>query len=208
MPRGPLILAIDAASVCGIAEGRAGEVPRLYSMKFSRKDDEPEDVGGRAMAWFSERLTELNPDVVYIEAPMSPGAPGIKTSPSTTIMLIGLWYAMASECISRGFAVRKANVQTVRTGFIGSGRVVMPKDSKQGEGGKEAKRRVFEMCRLLNWNPTDRDASDAGALWWYAVTRYAPDLAAPITNMMHAKVATLNRIPGLPGDVHAFELSA
>jgi len=193
MARGPLIWAIDSASTCGVAEGHAGEVPRLYSMKFSRKDDEPEDVGGRAMAWFQVRLEELNPDVVYIEAPMSPGAPGIRTSPSTTIMLIGLWYAMASECKSRGFAVRKANVQTVRTGFIGSGRVVMPKGSKQGEGGKEAKRRVFEMCRLLNWAPTDRDAADAGALFWYACTRYAPDLAVPITSMMHAKVATAIR---------------
>ena len=193
MSRGPLILALDAASTVGVAEGRAGEIPRLYSMKFSRKDDEPEDVGGRAMAWFQERLTDLAPDVVYIEAPMSPGAPGIKTSPSTTIMLIGLWYAMASECKSRGFAVRSANVQTVRTGFIGSGRVVMPKGSKQGEGGKEAKRRVFAMCQMLGWAPTDRDASDAGALFWYACTRYAPDLAAPITPMMWGKVATTIR---------------
>lgn len=189
----PLILALDAASTVGVAEGRAGEVPRLYSMKFSRKDDEPEDVGGRAMAWFQTRLEELNPDVVYIEAPMSPGAHGIKTSPATVTLLIGLWFAFAAECKSRGFAVRKANVQTVRTGFIGCGRVMMPKGSKQGEGGKEAKRRVFAMCELLGWHPTDRDAGDAGALWHYACTRYAPDLAAPITPMMWGAVATTIR---------------
>ena len=66
----------------------------------------------------------------------------------------------------------------------------MPKGAKQGEGGKEAKRRVFAMCQLLGWAPTDKDSSDAGALWWYAVTRFAPDLAVPITPMMWGKVAT------------------
>lgn len=94
-------MALDAASIVGVAEGRAGEVPLLYSMKFSRKDDEPEDVGGRAMAWFQVRLEEFNPDVVYIEAPMSPGARGIKSNPATTTLLIGLWFALAAECKSR-----------------------------------------------------------------------------------------------------------
>lgn len=100
---------------------------------------------------------------------------------------------MAFECKSRGFAYRKAHVQTVRTGFIGSGRIQMPKGFKQGEGGKEAKRRVFAMCELLGWAPPDKDASDAGALWWYAVTQFAPDLATPITPMMWGKVATTIR---------------
>ena len=190
----PLIMAIDASGkAIGVAEGRAGETPRLYSMHFKSKNDEPEDIGGKVMAWFSVRLEELNPDVVYIEAPIEPGAPGVTTTPETMKILIGLWFAMASECKSRGWAVRKANVQTVRTGFIGCGRVFMPKGSPKGAGSKEAKRRVFEMCRLLGWAPTDRDASDAGALFWYACTRYAPNLAAPITSIMHAKVATTIR---------------
>jgi hypothetical protein len=190
----PVIMAIDAASTVGVAEGRAGEVPRLYSIKFSRKDDvSSTDVGGRVMAWFQAHLEEIDPDVVYIEAPLSPGAPGIKTNPSTTMLLIGLSQAMAYECKARGWVVRMANVQTVRRDFIGSGRVVMPKGSKQGEGGKEAKRRVFAMCELLGWNPPDRDAADAGALWWYGVTRFAPDLAAPITPMMWGKCATTIR---------------
>lgn len=181
----PLILAIDAASTCGVAQGRAGETPRLYSMRFVRPHDEHRNVFGRALGWFAELIDEIIPDVVYIEAPMSPGAPGVKTNPDTTLRLIGLWAVFAGECAYRGIMCREASVQTVRKGFIGSGRV---------EGGsQEAKRRVFAMCELLGWRPTDKDSSDAGALWHYAVTKFAPDLAPPITPLMWAKCATTVR---------------
>lgn len=182
MSNRPFIMALDAASTTGIAEGRAGETPRLYSKRFVERHDEHRNVFGRALGWIAERIDEVIPDVVYIEAPMSPGAPGVKTNPDTTLRLIGLWALFSGECNYRGIICREASVQTVRKGFIGSGRV--------DGGGQEAKRRVFAMCQLLGWNPTDKDSSDAGALWHYAVTRFAPDLAPPITPMMWAKVAT------------------
>lgn len=178
-------MALDLASTTGVAEGRAGETPRLYSMRFVKPHDDHPAVFGRALGWLAEHIEDVIPDVVFIEAPMTPGAPGIKTNPETTLRLIGLWGALSGECAYRGIMCRCVSVQTVRKGFIGAGRV-------EG-GGQEAKRRAFDMCRLLGWSPTDRDSSDAGALWWHGVTKVRPKLSPPITPMMHAKVATTIR---------------
>lgn len=200
MDRHPYILALDlAATKTGVAEGPAGSKPWLYTLAFSRKYDEPEDTGGRAMEWFSAHLEEVNPDLVIIEAPMSPGTPGFTTNANTTILLIGLWFAFASECKARGFRYRKANVQSARQDFIGARYVPMPKGSKQGEGGDEAKRRVFEMCKLLGWSPTDQNSSDAGACWFRGCKLIAPNLLPVITPMMCDRVKT----PGVGLDAGA-----
>lgn len=177
----PFILALDLATTTGVAEGRAGEIPRLYSKRFVKPYDDHPSVFGRALGWLSEHIEDVIPDAVFIEEPIKPGARGIKTNPETTLRLIGLWGALSGECAYRGIMCRCVSVQTVRKGFIGAGRV-------KG-GGDEAKRLAFAMCGLLGWAPTDRDSSDAGALWWYAVAKMT-NLGPPITPAMHAEVAT------------------
>jgi hypothetical protein len=183
----PYILALDVATTTGIAEGEVGSIPSLWSEKFkTSKEDDHADVFGRCLKWMANRLDERNgqrkPDAVYIEAPLTPGAPGVKTNSDTTLRLIGMWGALAGavKC-KRGIVYREASVQQVRRVFIGHGTV--------DGGGQEAKRRVMAMCRLLNWSPNDDNAGDAAALWHYAGTRHAANYTAIITPMMQSSVA-------------------
>jgi hypothetical protein len=185
----PFILACDIATTSGFAEGEVGSIPLLYSEKFkTSKEDSHADVFGRCLKWMANRLDERNgqrkPDAVYIEAPLTPGAPGVKTNSDTTLRLIGMWGALAGavKC-KRGIVYREASVQQVRRVFIGHGTV--------DGGGQEAKRRVMAMVRLLGWPlvGNDDNAADAAALWHYAGTRHAENYTAIITPMMFEKCA-------------------
>lgn len=192
----PYILGLDIATAMGFAEGEVGTIPFLGSEKFKRsKHDDHADVFGRALDWMVRRLDARNgqrrPDAVYVEAPLPPGAPGVKTNPETTLRLLGMWGALAGavKC-KRGILYREVSVQKVRMGFIGHGRV--------DGGGEEAKRRVMAMCRLLGWTPSDDNAGDAAAVWWHACTIHAPDAAQVITPLMWGKCAA--RIKGIEID--------
>jgi hypothetical protein len=183
----PFILALDIATVTGVAEGEVGSIPLLYSEKFkTSKEDSHADVFGRCLKWMANRLDARNgqrkPDAVYIEAPLPPGGHGLKTHPDVALRLLGMWGAMAGavKC-KRGIVYREASVQQVRRVFIGHGTV--------DGGGQEAKRRVMAMCRLLGWSPNDDNAGDAAALWHYAGTRHAANYTAIITPMMWDRCA-------------------
>ena len=107
------------------------------------------------------------------------------SNPETTIRLMGLRAVLAAAAKVKGIRYRRSRVQTVRKTFIGHGNLK----------GAEAKRRCFEMCKLLGWSPNNRDESDAAAVWFDACCQVAPNLAPIVTPMMQASVA--NRIGGV-----------
>lgn len=186
----PMILSLDIATKTGVCEGRAGEAPRFYSLTFAQDGDDHEDAFMRALRWIAERLHVDKPDAVYVEAPVNPaafigryneetGRVGMSTNPDTTIRLMGLWAVIAAAAKVKGIKYRRVNVQTARKSFIGAGNLK----------GAEAKRRGFEMCKLLGWTPKNRDESDAACIHFHAMTLEAPYLAPVITPMMQSKIA-------------------
>lgn len=192
----PYILSLDIATKTGVCEGRAGEAPRFYSLRFANGDDEHEDAFAGALRWIAERLSVSRPDAVYVEAPINPaaflgkydpatGRLGMSTNPDTTIRLMGLWATIAGAVKVKGVKYRRVNVQTARKSFIGHGNLK----------GAEAKRRAFEMCKLLGWAPENRDESDAACVHYSAMLGEAPRLAPIITPMMQGQIAT--RIGGV-----------
>ena len=176
----PRILALDVASTTGICVGFAGEKPTFSTIKFVQDGDDHEDVFGRALRWLAEYLQVDRPDAIYIEAPLSPGIHG-QTNADTTLRLIGMWAALAAAVKVKGIKYRRAKVSTVRKEFIGHGNLK----------GHEAKRRVREMCRLLDWQTRNDNESDAGAIFWWASTREALNLAPVITPMMQQQCANI-----------------
>jgi hypothetical protein len=187
----PYILALDIATKTGVCEGRAGETPRMYSVQFGKPGDEHEDAFERALRWVAERLQVSRPDAIFVEAPINPGAfvgrydeergkVTMTTNPDTTIRLMGLWAVLAAAVRLKGIRYERVNVQTARKLFIGVGNLK----------GQEAKRRCYDLCTLLGWDPSNRDESDSACVWNWGVTKIAPRLAPVITPMMHAKVAT------------------
>ena len=187
----PYILALDIASVTGVCEGRAGSAPQFYTMRFARDGDEHEEAFARALKWIAERLQVDRPDAIFVEAPINPGAfvgrydeekgrVAMTTNPETTIRLMGLWAIMAAAAKVKGIRYSRVNVQSARKDFIGHGNL----------RGAEAKRRCFEICKLLGWEPKNRDEADAACVWHAACLKLAPHSAAIITPMMQARVAS------------------
>ena len=66
MSNAPLVLALDIATVTGVCEGRAGEAPRMYTMRFGNPGDEHEDAFERALRWIAERLQVDRPDAIFV----------------------------------------------------------------------------------------------------------------------------------------------
>ena len=200
--RHPNILALDVATNTGICVGRAGETPRFSTFKsersqaeanltFSQKCDRHEDAWFSLFCHVAELIDADPPDWIFVEAAPNPGAFAgefnvetgrveQKSNPHTLLRLSGFWAALS--CLTRysEISFRRVSVQTARVSFIGKGNLK----------GNEAKRRAFDMCRLLGWSPHNRDEGDAGAVWYHATTVVAPKLSVPITPMMQAKVAT------------------
>jgi hypothetical protein len=191
------ILALDlSASRTGIAEGIAGQVPRLYSMSWQRDGDADDhcDVLQRLGLWLIERFKADRPDVFVIEAPVNPGAfigkydeekgkVRMTTNPDTTMLLFELIGAVKLVGAMRQRRPVLANVQTVRKAFLGQAR---PSDPK---------RHAQTMCRHLGWTgpdgrPVNTDEADAAAVWWWATMKHSPRFYTPISPMTQQRVAT------------------
>ena len=180
MSDAPKILALDISSRCtGVAEGRAGETPRLYGVRFAGVNDDYADIFARSLRWTAERLAVDRVDAVFVEAPRSPGMHG-DTNADTTFKLIGLWATVSSVVIYAGIKCSSVSVNDVREGFIGA----------RNRPGAVAKAQVVEMCERLGWSPSDDNEGDAAALWWWGCQREARELCPVITPVMHHQVAT------------------
>ncbi len=187
----PLILALDIATKTGVCEGRVGEAPRFYSLRFARDGEDHEEAFARALRWIVERFQVDRPDAVCVEAPVNPapimgrvdpetGRLGLSTNPDTTIRLMGLWAVLAAAAKVKGVRYFRVHVQTARKAFVGAGNLK----------GPEGKRRSFEMCKAIGWGPNNRDESDAGCVFYWAACQLAPNLAPVITPMLQHRVAT------------------
>jgi hypothetical protein len=198
----PYLLSLDIATVTGVAEGRVGDPPRFETLRFGRDGDEHEVAFRRAHCWIEGRLDrDPRPDGVFVEAPVNPGAfigkynpvkrkVDMTTNPDTTIRLMGLWAVIAAAVLDRGIRYQRVDVGDARQDFLG----------QRGIKRDEAKRRAFEMCKLLGWSPANRDEGDAGCVHYYGSVILAPRLAPVVTPMMWQRVATTINGVDLKGD--------
>lgn len=174
-----IIMALDLAGNTGVAEGRPGSAPRLYDAHLRREGDDWEDTWGRAIGWIADRLFVERAAVsagdlrIIVEAPIFVGKAGARNA-NSELVTKGLWACITGFARARGVMVRRVHVSTVRAGFLGNG--TMP--------GETAKREARRMCRALGWEPPSLDAADAGALWWYGCTLWAPKLAPPVSPLL------------------------
>ena len=180
MGAAPYILSLDIATKTGVAEGRAGESPRFYTLDFARGGGSHGEIGSAALGWIAQRLTVGRPDVIYLEAPLRMGAASGQTNADTVLRLYGLYYVMLSAATRVGVRTRDVNVQDARGAFLGNRTV--PRDT--------AKQRAMAMCQHIGWTPGNLDEADAGAVHWFAMLKEAPGLAPQITPMDQHRIAT------------------
>lgn len=158
-----LIIAIDPATRCGVAEGLAGGTPELKTINFGGRElDHPEDVFARATAWIGRRLdAPPRPAFMAIEVP----APKYDS-----LIVMGLYAIMVGAARSRQIIIKRAAVQTWRAWCFGTARMKRP----------QAKAAAIETCRRLGWPAADDNAAEAGLIWAWCCSVVAPRTAPRI----------------------------
>jgi hypothetical protein len=150
------VLALDPATITGVADGIAGGTPVLSTVHLRKSpDDDFDDLMDRAARWMLERLASDPPRVLVLETPVPPLASRNFDSTKVAMGLDGLWTGIAR---SRGVYVRHARVQEWRAGVLGNGRMK----------GPVAKARMVEMCKRLKWPAIDHNAAEAAGVWLFA----------------------------------------
>lgn len=180
-----VIIALDLAGNCGIAEGCAGEKPLLSTERFTREGDGILDAPARGIGFIANRLAaerwidgklygrgeamEAGLVRLAIEEPIPTVARGAQAF-GATMRLIGAVGGFANR---RDVMVRLVASQTVRARFLGKGNL------RREEAKAEARR----VCTALGWEPKSDDAADAGALWWFVCHQWAPDRVQPVRHL-------------------------
>jgi hypothetical protein len=169
-----LIMALDIATKLGFCIGRAGEKPRVGSVRLKSPNHPPSRACRQLGIWLRDQFSFERPELVIIEAPVNIGAmidwkkdgekPTFRSTPETISLLHRLVGGAETICGPYGVRCVDANVQTVRKHFIGRARVENPKQA------------VLERCKLLGYverDFADTDAADAIALWDWACATHA-----------------------------------
>lgn len=165
-----LVMSLDVATKCGVAEGFPGEAPKLYTVDFGREDDDLEDVLGRALYWFSNRLLTNVPAHIGIEKPVPGFAAGRKgkTNHNTLTVLPMLFGIMVAVAKCKGIRIYPAPISSWRSHFFGKGKGQVDRDT--------AKMLARHTCTARGWTFDGEDAAEAGGIWdWTCAQAYPPE---------------------------------
>lgn len=151
-----LIIAIDPATRCGVAEGLAGGTPDLRTINFGRVMDDPPDVFARVLGWIVRRLdAPPRPAFVAIETPV----PKYDSS-----LVLGIHAILCGAARARGIPIKHAAVGTWRAYALGTSKLKRP----------EAKAAALQTCKRLGWSAPDDNAAEAGLIWLWCCSLVAP----------------------------------
>lgn len=160
------ILALDLATVTGVAIGNAGGIPTAWSVDLG--EGRSQNARFANAIRLTQRLCEEHkPDLVAIEAPIG----GMTTSH----YLVGLWACVVGSATSSGCRSEKFDIASVRKHFLGKHLTVkhFPGMTKAA-AKKEIKLAVVNRCGALGWVVRGHDAADAAATWDFACSTHHP----------------------------------
>lgn len=165
-----VILALDLASVTGVAFGRAGETPLSLSHRIAEPGAGVGEFLDRYSDWLADLITEHGPAVIVFEAPLIWSG---KTALDTARKLIGLAGDTERIAYRRQIKCREANGAQVTKFFTGRGSFPAPDAAKTQAQKRLArklakKRAVIDQCKALGWHAEDDNAADALAVFAFA----------------------------------------
>jgi hypothetical protein len=176
--RGGSILALDSASVTGVAIGEPGSDPFLEAVTFGGRDfDTDYDVWARAQVWLirliAARLEAGNPIGMLVIEQMVPqftprredGAPAQGTGDKS--LQIGIFACLTAVAVNKSIPILVAPIRTWRAYCFGSGNMKK----------KMAKSMALETCSRLGWDVPDHNAAEAAMQWLWACSKVAPKSA-------------------------------
>lgn len=159
-----IILALDLASVTGIAVGLPGGAPTAWSFDLGAGRSEDHRFS-QALVLTHKLIERHKPDLLAIEAPVG--------GPKTSHFLVGLVACVRGCAFNRKVRIESYNIAAIRKHFVG-GHVTsaaykhLDPKRRKNEARKAGKNLVMNRCRQLGWQCDDDNAADAAALWDYA----------------------------------------
>lgn len=151
-----LIIAVDPATRCGIAEGLAGGTPELTTINFGRPLDDPADVFARVMTMCARRL----------DAPPRPAFMAIETPVPKydSALVLGIHAIFTGAARQRGIPIKHAAIGSWRAFALGTAKLKRA----------DAKAAAIERCKALGWSAPDDNAAEAGLIWLWCCALVAP----------------------------------
>lgn len=156
-----IVVALDIASVTGVAVGSPGRSPKAWSVELGKVRGSEDARFSKALVLTHELIERHRPDLIAVEA-----AIGGKFA---SAFLIGVVACVRGVAANRGVPVRSYTSGSVRKHFLG--RALAKRDFpslKPAAATRAIKGEVIARCRLLGWEVADDNAADACALWDFA----------------------------------------
>ncbi|WP_210526353.1 hypothetical protein [Rubellimicrobium arenae] len=167
----PNVMAWDLAGRCGIAFGRAGEIPRATTVDLGRALSEAERFA-KIIRATQHMLDRFRPDVLVYEAPVG--------GPRTSHFLVGVASCFVGQATILGYQPRSVAIATVRKHFLGQHLTATSLGTTKAKAREQIKARLIARCGALNWPVRNDDEADAFAIWDYACVTYAGAQSAPL----------------------------
>jgi len=191
MAEAPYIIGLDISkSRTGVAEGVVGSNPEFTSIVGEKM---PVGAAMKNLGmWLVRRMKERPIEALFYEAQIKiiPGKFNPETKkvemrsrPEVTIALAKMVGVVEFVAAIRAIECVDIPSNTARATFLGEGFGGLKSD--------RAKMQAFELCKLMGWNPENRDESDAGAIWYCGAVRIAPQLAQVASPMLQLKAASI-----------------
>lgn len=159
------ILALDPATLTGVADGVPGGTPMLSVVRLrDDADDPPEELFRRAATWLWTRIATDPPALLAIERPVPPHQAKGFTQAKTTVISMGLHGLYIGIARARGIKVVTAPISTWRKAVLGKGNLK----------GEQAKYLMMMRCKHLGWSAPDHNAAEAAGIWLWACGQFNP----------------------------------
>lgn len=155
-----MIIALDVATVTGIAVGVPGSKPTAWSVDLGKAKSEDFRFS-KALVLTHDLISKHKPRLIALE-----GAVG---GPHTSHFLVGLLACIRGCAFNRGIKIEVYPIGAIRKHFLGRAPQVRDFPGlKHAQAKAQIKAQVMQRCRLLKWDVPDDDAADAAALWDFA----------------------------------------
>lgn len=156
------ILALDPATLTGVADGIPGGIPVLSVVRLRNDpDDEAEELFRRAATWMWGRINADPPAVLAIEVPVPPHQAKGFTQHKTSALMLGLYGLYVGIARARGIKVIRAPIRTWRKCALGVGNLP----------GEQAKAAMMKRCKQLGWYSPDHNSAEAAGIWLWACSQ-------------------------------------
>ncbi|UGY15242.1 hypothetical protein HAP48_0043075 [Bradyrhizobium septentrionale] len=158
----PSILTFDPSRKLGYGAGPIGGTPELGTVTLGNDNTPDIEVYGRCARAVDDLIVKHQPALIVVEQPFYIKG---ESNYGTTQLLHGLYGCICGMARSRNVQCWSVAVQTWRAMALGTAKF---------HGRDGAKQAMLAYCKNVGWVAVDDNAADAGGMWIWGCSTFAP----------------------------------